>query len=103
MLDAGDGAKATEWGGYHQSTLHTSPLLFDMDYDGVQDIMVATYDGDVVAFKDAVSICFCCLNLAQDECSHLCGLTGGDLGGQISYSAPEGQERVVCWTESRSH
>lgn len=55
MLDAADGAKAAEWGGYHQSTLHTSPLLFDVDYDGIQDILVATYDGDVLAYKDTVS------------------------------------------------
>ena len=55
VVDAKDGAKATDWEGQHQSTLHTSPLLFDIDYDGVQDILVATYDGEVLAFKDTVS------------------------------------------------
>ena len=73
MLDAGDGAKAAEWGGYHQSTLHTSPLLFDVDYDGVQDILVATYDGDILAFKDTVSMC-------QNACT-LTGLAGNRLTG----------------------
>ena len=55
VLDAADGSRATDWDGQHQSALHTSPLLFDIDYDGVQDILVATYDGDIVAFKDTVS------------------------------------------------
>ena len=56
VLDAADGARAIDWEGQHQSALHTSALLFDIDYDGIQDILVATYDGDVVAFKDTVSL-----------------------------------------------
>lgn len=56
VLDAADGARATDWEGQHQSALHTSPLLFDVDYDGIQDILIATYDGDIMAFKDTVSI-----------------------------------------------
>ncbi|KAA6427087.1 MAG: defective in exine formation DEX1, partial [Trebouxia sp. A1-2] len=52
VLDGADGARATDWEGQHQSALHTSALLFDIDFDGIQDILVATYDGDVLAFKD---------------------------------------------------
>ncbi|KAL0024039.1 hypothetical protein WJX77_011082 [Trebouxia sp. C0004] len=52
VLDAADGARATDWEGQHQSALHTSALLFDIDFDGIQDILIATYDGDVLAFKD---------------------------------------------------
>ena len=55
VVDAADGAKATDWEGHHHSTLHTSPLLFDIDYDGIQDILIATYDGEVMGFKDTVS------------------------------------------------
>ena len=54
VLDAADGARATDWEGQHQSALHTSALLFDIDFDGIQDILIATYDGDVLAFKDTV-------------------------------------------------
>ncbi len=56
VLDAADGARATHWEGQHQSALHTSALLFDIDFDGIQDILIATYDGDVLAFKDTVRI-----------------------------------------------
>ena len=56
VLDAADGARATEWEGQHQSALHTSALLFDIDFDGIQDILIATYDGDVLAFKDTVRL-----------------------------------------------
>lgn len=56
VLDGADGARATDWEGQHQSALHTSALLFDIDFDGIQDILVATYDGDVLAFKDTVRV-----------------------------------------------
>ena len=36
--------------------MHTSPLMYDVDFDGVQDILVATYDGEVLFFKDTVSM-----------------------------------------------
>ena len=56
VVEAADGAKATHdaWPAFHKSTVHTAPLLFDWDFDGVQDILVATYDGEVLAFKDTV-------------------------------------------------
>jgi hypothetical protein len=29
--------------------------MYDIDSDGIQDVAVATYDGEVVFFKDTVS------------------------------------------------
>ena len=56
VVEAADGAKATHdsWPAFHKSTVHTAPLLHDWDFDGVPDILVATYDGEVLAFKDTV-------------------------------------------------
>lgn len=53
VVEGGDGAKG-EWEAFHQSTVHTSPLLYDVDFDGVQDIVVTTYDGEVLFYKDTV-------------------------------------------------
>lgn len=39
---------------FHESTVHASPLLYDWDLDGTPDILVVTYDGEVMAFKDTV-------------------------------------------------
>ena len=54
MLEAADGAQAAGWPAFHKSKLHASPLLYDVDSDGVQDILVATYDGQILAFRDTV-------------------------------------------------
>jgi hypothetical protein len=54
VLEGPDGAKALGWPGFHRSTVHASPLLYDIDLDGVRDVAVATYDGEVLFFKDNV-------------------------------------------------
>ena len=36
--------------------VHTSPLLADFDSDGVLDILVATYDGEILAIRDTVGL-----------------------------------------------
>ena len=54
VVEARDGARSPTFEGYHRSTLHTSPLMHDVDFDGVLDIVVATYDGQVKFFKDTV-------------------------------------------------
>jgi hypothetical protein len=54
VLEGGDGAKAVGWPAFHQSTQHTSPLLYDIDIDGVADILVSTYNGEILFFKDTV-------------------------------------------------
>ncbi len=52
MLEGTDGAPAPGWPAFHKSTLHSSPVLFDWDGDGVQDIVIATYNGEIMAFRD---------------------------------------------------
>ena len=62
MLEAADGAQAAGWPAFHKSKVHASPLLYDVDGDGVQDILVATYDGQILAFRDTVRACPSCAN-----------------------------------------
>ena len=59
MLDAADGAKAADdqWPAFHQSTVHASPVMFDFDSDGVLDILLATYNGEILVIKDTVLTC----------------------------------------------
>lgn len=58
MLEGGDGSKWTDdgWPSFHSSMVHTSPILYDFDYDNVQDILIATYDGEILAIKDTVRL-----------------------------------------------
>lgn len=53
-LDGEDGARAADgaWPAFHRSTAHTSPLAHDVDYDGVLDLLIATYDGEILAIRD---------------------------------------------------
>ena len=55
-LDGEDGARAADgaWPAFHRSTAHTSPLAHDVDYDGVLDLLIATYDGEILAIRDTV-------------------------------------------------
>ena len=39
------------WPAFHQSTVHASPLLYDIDKDGVREIALATYNGEVLFFR----------------------------------------------------
>lgn len=39
------------WPAFHQSNVHSSPLLFDIDKDGVREIALATYNGEVLFFR----------------------------------------------------
>jgi len=55
VLEGPDGAKALGWPGFHRSTVHAAPLLYDIDMDGIRDVVVTTYDGEVMFFKDNVS------------------------------------------------
>ena len=54
VLEGPDGAKALGWPAFHRSNVHASPLMYDIDLDGVRDILLATYDGEVLFFKDTV-------------------------------------------------
>lgn len=57
VVDGSNGAKARgdSWPAFHRSTVHTSPLTYDFDFDNVQDILLATFDGEILFFKDTVS------------------------------------------------
>ena len=55
VFEGRGGGKVPDFEAFHHSTAHTSPLLHDIDLDGVPDIVLATYDGAVLFFKDTVS------------------------------------------------
>ncbi|KAK1558035.1 hypothetical protein QYE76_008198, partial [Lolium multiflorum] len=38
------------WPAFHQSNVHLSPLLYDIDKDGIREIVLATYNGVVNIF-----------------------------------------------------
>ena len=58
IVDGSNGAKARgdSWPAFHKSTVHASPLIYDFDFDNVQDIVLATFDGEILFFKDTVSL-----------------------------------------------
>lgn len=39
------------WPAFHQSTVHASPLLYDIDKDGGREIVLATFNGVVNFFR----------------------------------------------------
>jgi hypothetical protein len=54
VVEGRDGAKLAGFEAFFKSTVHASPLMYDIDFDGIQDILVATYDGEIIFFKDTV-------------------------------------------------
>ena len=54
VLEGQEGAQAVGWPAFHKSMVHASPLLYDLDFDGVRDILVSTYDGEILGFRDTV-------------------------------------------------
>ena len=62
VVDGSNGAKARgdAWPAFHKSTVHASPLLYDFDFDNVQDIVLATFDGEILFFKDTASPIYSC-------------------------------------------
>ncbi|PNH00541.1 hypothetical protein TSOC_013631, partial [Tetrabaena socialis] len=55
VLEGPNGGQAVGWPAFHASSVHASPLLYDIDFDGVRDILLPTYDGQIVFFKDTAS------------------------------------------------
>lgn len=56
VFEGRDGAKVPDFEASHASTAHTSPLMYDIDFDGVPDIVLATYNGEILFFKDTVRL-----------------------------------------------
>ena len=54
VVEGRDGGKLSGFEAFFKSSVHASPLLYDIDFDGIQDILVATYDGEILFFKDTV-------------------------------------------------
>lgn len=54
-----DGAKAQDesWPAFHKSLVHSSPLVFDFDEDGILDILMPTFNGEILVAKDTVGVC----------------------------------------------
>jgi hypothetical protein len=46
------------WPAYHQSTVHASALLYDIDKDGSREITLATFNGEVLFFRYVCWYCF---------------------------------------------
>ncbi|KAG1365845.1 Protein DEFECTIVE IN EXINE FORMATION 1 [Cocos nucifera] len=51
VLEGSDGDKLPGWPVFHQSTVHSSPLLYDIDQDGTREIALATYNGVINFFR----------------------------------------------------
>lgn len=72
VFEGRDGAKSPGFEAFHASTAHTSPLLYDIDLDGVPDIVLATYDGDILFFKDTVRGVWWCVLVCARLCLLVC-------------------------------
>lgn len=70
MLDGVDGAKASDdsWPAFHKSFVHTSPVLFDFNEDGVLEILIATYNGEILVVKDTVGAALTCTPRPRGTC-----------------------------------
>jgi hypothetical protein len=53
VLDGADGEKLPGWPAYHQSTVHASALMYDIDKDGNHEIALATFNGEVLFFRSS--------------------------------------------------
>ncbi len=91
MFEGRDGAKVPGFEAFHASTSHTSPLLYDIDLDGVADIVLATYDGEILFFKDTVRglgwVALCCFVLCCVMLCDVCDLAGFGRSWRVSEGA----------------
>lgn len=51
VLEGSDGEKLPGWPAYHQSTVHSSALMYDIDKDGIREVVLATFNGEVLFFR----------------------------------------------------
>jgi hypothetical protein len=70
VLDGVDGAKASDdsWPAFHKSFVHTSPVLFDFNEDGVLKFLIATYNGEILVVKDTVGAALTCTPSPRGTC-----------------------------------
>ena len=55
VLEGVDGEKLPGWPSFHKSSAHTSPIVYDGDGDGMKEILLATYNGEILYFKSVPS------------------------------------------------
>jgi hypothetical protein len=46
----------TGWPAYHQSTVHSSALMYDIDKDGIREVALATFNGEGILYL--MILCF---------------------------------------------
>ncbi|KAG0582223.1 hypothetical protein KC19_3G044000 [Ceratodon purpureus] len=51
VLEGSDGEKLPGWPAYHQSTVHSSALMYDIDKDGIREVALATFNGEILFFR----------------------------------------------------
>lgn len=51
VLEGSNGDRMPGWPVFHGSIVHASPLLYDIDKDGVREIALATYNGEILFFR----------------------------------------------------
>uniref|UniRef100_A0A7S3XE24 DEX1 C-terminal domain-containing protein n=1 Tax=Picocystis salinarum TaxID=88271 RepID=A0A7S3XE24_9CHLO len=52
VMRGSTGEEVPGWPAEHPSDVHAAPLLHDVDHDGALDVLLATYDGHVLFYKD---------------------------------------------------
>ncbi len=84
MLDGVDGAKASDdsWPAFHKSFVHASPVLFDFDENGVLDILIATYNGEILVVKDTVGDAWLPRPAVKKSQTGVCGLLPHQRGAR---------------------
>lgn len=52
VMRGSTGEEVPGWPAEHPSDVHATPLLYDVDDDGALDVLLATYDGHMLFYKD---------------------------------------------------
>jgi hypothetical protein len=56
VFQGDNGAQAAGFPAFHNDKVHASPLMYDIDHDGILDIVIATYSGDILFYQDNGSL-----------------------------------------------
>lgn len=93
-LEAEDGAAAVGWPVFHKSHLSGSPFLVDIDRDGILEIGVGTFNGEIKFYSHKVK---------KMEYDNKKRILGHQTVAYDVHSAFETQKKLVRGTRSRSH